>query len=793
MNRFTLGRALLPPRILAVLIAFSGAAHATPEDIISQWAFNETEHRAAAVKGPSLCEGMDGTGFAFDGLDDFVALGTFAPQRRMTLAFWMRPDDLWNGQPLQGLVSSDAWGEGMFHVALRDGMVQVTLHRRGEQRSTLSSDRLNNGSWYHVALTADRPESTVRLYINGHEQESSYIGNLGTDFVLDQLTAGRESGERYFRGILDDVRLYSRVLAPAEVRVLCPDAPALDRDWRNIRTGHEIPSEGYCDQPYVVLTQEGHWLCTMTTGPGEEGAGGQHVVSTLSTDQGRTWTPLVPIEPGTGPEASWAMPLVTDFGRVYAFYSYNGDQVRTLGDQENIRADMLGWYCYRYSDDSGSTWSSDRYRLPMRVTNADRSNDWTGEEQIFWGIGKPIRLGGSAMLAFTKIGRYMLDDSEGWFFRSPNILTERDVTKLEWEMLPDGDAGLRSPDLGSIQSEQNIVPLNDGGLYCMYRTITGHPAHAYSRDGGRTWSTPEPATYTPGGRPFKHPRACPRIWKTANGNYLFWFHNHGGTDFNGRNPAWICGGMEKDGHLHWSEPEILLYDPDMGPIEEQGIKGVRISYPDLIEQDGRYWVTETQKSIARVHEVDPALFEALWTQGSVREVVRDGLALEIGPDRAEPVLEMPALPDLRQLGGFSIDLWIDFDALAPDTVLVDTHTTDGKGLALVAGEDRIVRLEMSDGVQNASWESDPVHREGKGAHHVVATVDGGPGIITFVVDGQLCDGGSRRQFGWGRFAPNLGDVNGGGLRVAGAVRRLRVYARPLRTSEAVANCLAGLW
>jgi hypothetical protein len=33
----------------------------------------------------------------------------------------------------------------------------------------------------------------------------------------------------------------------------------------------------------------------------------------------------------------------------------------------------------------------------------------------------------------------------------------------------------------------------------------------------------------------------------------------------------------------------------------------RMSYPDLIEQDGKYWISETQKTIARIHEVDPSL------------------------------------------------------------------------------------------------------------------------------------------------------------------------------------------
>ena len=61
----------------------------------------------------------------------------------------------------------------------------------------------------------------------------------------------------------------------------------------DIATGHVIPDEGYCDQPYVVKLKDGTWLCTMTTGKGHEGQRGQHIVSTRSTDQGKTWSKLV--------------------------------------------------------------------------------------------------------------------------------------------------------------------------------------------------------------------------------------------------------------------------------------------------------------------------------------------------------------------------------------------------------------------------------------------------------------------------------------------------------------------
>lgn len=131
------------------------------------------------------------------------------------------------------------------------------------------------------------------------------------------LTAERDLlGHWAFDSIKDDVRIYSRALTAAEVRALCPDAPPWPRrDPRNIRAGYRIPDEGYCDQPYTVITNDGNWLCTMTTRPGREGDHGQHIVATISEDQGRTWSPPIDIEPSDGPEASWeTYPVPASFG-----------------------------------------------------------------------------------------------------------------------------------------------------------------------------------------------------------------------------------------------------------------------------------------------------------------------------------------------------------------------------------------------------------------------------------------------------------------------------------------------
>jgi hypothetical protein len=554
-------------------------------------------------------------------------------------------------------------------------------------------------------------------------------------------------------------------------------------DPRDIANGLPIVSEGYCDQPYVVVTRDGNWLCVLTTGKGKEGDRGQHVVSTISTDHGKTWSQPVDIEPADGPEASWVVPLVTPGGRVYAFYDYNGDHVETLRGKR-IRADMLGWYVYRYSDDNGRSWSRDRYRLPMRVTACDRANDWEGKVQIFWGICKPQIINHDAYFAFSKLGKYILDNGEGWLYRSDNILTERDPSKLRWDLWPEGDHGIRSPEFGSIQEEHNLVQVKGDTLYCVYRTLNGFPCHIYSTDGGRSWEKPEPMTYTPGGRPIKTPRACPKLWRTANGKYLFWFHHQGTKSFRPRNPAWIIGGVERNGRIHWSQPEILLYGPD---------KKADMSYPDMIEQDGRFWFTETQKTVARVHEVDKSLLEGLWAQGENKTVAQDGLILDRSKDalKSGPI-DLAKGWDLSKSTGLTLDLRVEFDDLKPGLVLLDNRGENGSGVSLKTIPGDALRVELSDGTTKAALDSDPGLLHDKKLHHVTIIADAQAQLLSFVIDGLHNNGGKDRPFGWTRWHGTMGDVTGSGtLRVGPAVSRLRVYDRYLRTSEAVANFHAG--
>ena len=595
-------------------------------------------------------------------------------------------------------------------------------------------------------------------------------------------------------------------------------------DWRNIRNGLIIPDESYSDQPYIVKTDDGAWLCILTTGSGREGQSGQYVAVTRTADQGKTWSDLLPLEPPDGPEASYAVMLKIPTGRIYAFYNHNTDNIREIIlDDPSFsptgtikRVDSQGYFVFRFSDDHGKTWSSNRYTIPIREFEKDRNNVYKGKIQFFWNVGKPFILDGAGYVSLHKVGGFgdgFFTSNEGVLLRSPNILTEKDPENLSWETLPDGDIGLRTPPGGGpISAEQSYSVLSDGSIYAVYRTIDGHPVYTYSRDGGYTWDTPAYLRYA-NGRLVKHPRAANFAWRCENGKYIYWFHNHGGRfirehprartqGFQDRNPAWIVGGIEKDGPagkvIEWTQPEILLYDDD--PL-------IRMSYPDLVEDNGNYYITETQKDIARVHQIEEGLLKGLWNQFDNQQKTVDGLAIEWDlsevqlPQQKEGVQfdhfynHDPGREDhggKHIRSGFSLDIAFRMENLGPGQVLMDTRNEFGKGLQLYTTDEKTIRLSISDGRTTSTWDCDKGMLEEGKDHYMSVIVDGGPKIILFVIDGILSDGGEDRQFGWGRFNPYLHEVNGAadwtiGKHLNGDITMLNVYTRALKVSEALGN------
>jgi hypothetical protein len=99
--------------------------------------------------------------------------------------------------------------------------VQNTTDPKGTLRlelgygNTIASTPVNDGQWHHVACTLDdlpAPTSTdVKFYVDG--QPDTVIGGAPVDIdtvALDDVLIGCDIQNRYFDGVIDEVRLYNR-------------------------------------------------------------------------------------------------------------------------------------------------------------------------------------------------------------------------------------------------------------------------------------------------------------------------------------------------------------------------------------------------------------------------------------------------------------------------------------------------------------------------------------------------------------------------------------------------------
>ncbi|EDY22121.1 LamG domain protein jellyroll fold domain protein [Chthoniobacter flavus Ellin428] len=86
---------------------------------------------------------------------------------------------------------------------------------------------LQPGAWHHVAAVIDGRNATAQLYLDGHDvtEHSGIRPNFNRHARL-HIGLMATDGTRRFGGLIDELRVYGRSLAPAEVRELArPAAP----------------------------------------------------------------------------------------------------------------------------------------------------------------------------------------------------------------------------------------------------------------------------------------------------------------------------------------------------------------------------------------------------------------------------------------------------------------------------------------------------------------------------------------------------------------------------------------
>jgi hypothetical protein len=177
--------------------------------------------RAKVFDGKEVVDGGDQAGFDIED--------------RFTVAARIHADETPDG-PVVTRMSDGPKGRGYgLHVNRGRVHVHLTSVWADDAIRMESEETLSPGRWHHLAFTytGSRMAEGVRVYLNGKplkmrvELDTLYrpFRNAGKRFTDPLRVGGGWGPERRFRGHIDDVRLYNRVLDAGEMAALAVDEP----------------------------------------------------------------------------------------------------------------------------------------------------------------------------------------------------------------------------------------------------------------------------------------------------------------------------------------------------------------------------------------------------------------------------------------------------------------------------------------------------------------------------------------------------------------------------------------
>ena len=221
----------------AKMLAAGDDAAAVSAGLLANYAFDETSGvetkeaqtrlAAAVIKGKAqFAAGKFGNALQLDGATH-AEIGTaiaFERTDKFSFGAWIYPTD--NGAMTVVSRMDDGSKFRGWDLYLGDRKSYVHIVHEWENNAirvnTKSQFELNK--WTHLFVTYDGSSKAkgVRIYVNGKAADLDVTHNSLTDTIKTPVAAriGSRNGAAYFRGSLDDVRIYNRELSPAEVQQL---------------------------------------------------------------------------------------------------------------------------------------------------------------------------------------------------------------------------------------------------------------------------------------------------------------------------------------------------------------------------------------------------------------------------------------------------------------------------------------------------------------------------------------------------------------------------------------------
>jgi len=184
------------------------------------------------VGDPQWVLGYDGAALEFDGSDARVD-APYIPldSRSFTITMWVNPVLYTNEQVVFSQVQTNALDTSMHFRLGGPNIGTGNVPPRGVRMGFYSNDLdtagglIEDNTWYHITFWYDFENQNRRIYVNGvQEAEAAATPYLGTS---GNTVIGSWGTSQWFRGIIDNVRIYNKALTVEEILLAMRGDPLL--------------------------------------------------------------------------------------------------------------------------------------------------------------------------------------------------------------------------------------------------------------------------------------------------------------------------------------------------------------------------------------------------------------------------------------------------------------------------------------------------------------------------------------------------------------------------------------
>jgi len=173
------------------------------------------------IYGATWTDGKFGKALSFDGVDDYVDCGNaINPYLTgdLTIGIWLYPKAFGKNR---GIAQTKYKYEFAFTITDSEGRIRWFQGDGSNYDNPATNNPiLSLNQWQHLVAVRDMDAMKVHIYLNGQFKESLTITTTPAQSNYHLHIGEYSYSDRWFNGLIDEVRIYNRALSENEIKML---------------------------------------------------------------------------------------------------------------------------------------------------------------------------------------------------------------------------------------------------------------------------------------------------------------------------------------------------------------------------------------------------------------------------------------------------------------------------------------------------------------------------------------------------------------------------------------------